>query len=56
MREQTRSGQEIAGMLTKTTNQENLEETSQTFIKVWERVPYVSIAAVQSAFQKPLCD
>ena len=33
---------------TKTTNEEDLEETYQTFAKVWERVPYVSTAAVQS--------
>jgi NitT/TauT family transport system substrate-binding protein len=39
---------QIIGTFTKTTNQEDLEETYQTFIKVWERVPYVSTAAVQS--------
>jgi ABC-type nitrate/sulfonate/bicarbonate transport system substrate-binding protein len=39
---------QIIGTFTKTTNQEDLEETYQTFIKVWERVPYVSTAGVQS--------
>jgi NitT/TauT family transport system substrate-binding protein len=38
----------IIGTFTKTTNQEDLDETYQTFVKVWERVPYVSTAAVQS--------
>lgn len=33
---------------TKTTNEEDLEETYRTFAKVWERVPYVSTQAVQS--------
>jgi ABC-type nitrate/sulfonate/bicarbonate transport systems, periplasmic components len=36
------------GKYTKTTNEEDLEETYQTFIKVWERVPLVSSAGVQS--------
>lgn len=39
---------QIIGKFTKTTNQEDLEETYRTFIKVWERVPYVSTTAVQS--------
>jgi NitT/TauT family transport system substrate-binding protein len=39
---------QIIGSYTKTSNQEDLEETYQTFIKVWERVPYVSPTAVQS--------
>jgi len=39
---------QIIGTFTKTTNQEDLDETYQTFIKVWERVPYVSTAGVQS--------
>jgi hypothetical protein len=36
------------GKYTKTTDQEDLQETYQTFVKVWERVPYVSSAAVQN--------
>ena len=39
---------QVIGKYTKTTNEEDLEETYQTFIKVWERVPYVSGPAVQS--------
>src|SRR5688500_420916 len=39
---------QIIGTFTKTNNQEDLEETYQTFIKVWERIPYVSTAGVQS--------
>jgi NitT/TauT family transport system substrate-binding protein len=39
---------QIIGSYTKTSNEEDLEETYQTFIKVWERVPYVSPTAVQS--------
>ena len=39
---------QIIGTFSKTTNQEDLDETYQTFIKVWERVPYVSTAGVQS--------
>jgi NitT/TauT family transport system substrate-binding protein len=39
---------QIIGRFTKTTNQDDLDETYQTFIKVWERVPYVSTAGVQS--------
>ena len=38
----------VIGKYTKTTDQEDLEETYQTFVKVWERVPYVSTAAVQT--------
>jgi len=38
----------VIGKYTKTTDQEDLQETYQTFIKVWERVPYVSTAAVQN--------
>ena len=43
-----RETKQIIGMFTKTNNQEDLEETYQTFIKVWERIPFVSTAAVQS--------
>jgi NitT/TauT family transport system substrate-binding protein len=39
---------QVIGKYTKTTNEEDLEETYQTFIKVWEQVPYVSGPAVQS--------
>ncbi len=38
----------IVGKYTKTTSQEDLEETYRTFVGVWERVPYVSSAAVQT--------
>jgi hypothetical protein len=44
---------QIIGTFTKTTNQEDLDETYQTFIKVWERLPYVSAAAVQSVLNSP---
>ena len=43
-----RETKQIIGMFTKTNNQEDLDETYQTFIKVWERIPYVSTAGVQS--------
>jgi ABC-type nitrate/sulfonate/bicarbonate transport system substrate-binding protein len=39
---------QIIGTYTKTSSEEDLEETYQTFIKVWERIPYVSTTAVQS--------
>jgi NitT/TauT family transport system substrate-binding protein len=39
---------EVIGKYTKTSNADDLEETYQTFIKVWERIPYVSHTAVQS--------
>ncbi len=39
---------QIIGTFTKTNNQEDLEETYQPFIKVWERIPYVSTVGVQS--------
>lgn len=39
---------QVIGKYTKTTNEEDLEETYQTFIKVWDRIPYVSPTAVQS--------
>jgi NitT/TauT family transport system substrate-binding protein len=38
----------VIGKYTKTSNEEDLNETYQTFIKVWERVPYVSSPAVQA--------
>jgi len=38
----------VIAKYTKTTNEEDLEETYRTFVKVWERVPYVSTAAVQT--------
>jgi NitT/TauT family transport system substrate-binding protein len=38
----------VIGKYTKTSNEEDLDETYRTFIKVWERIPYVSIPAVQS--------
>lgn len=39
---------QVIGKYTKTESEDDLEETYQTFIKVWERVPYVSTPAVQS--------
>ncbi|MEK6562736.1 MAG: hypothetical protein AABZ59_06105, partial [Candidatus Binatota bacterium] len=38
----------VVGKYTKTTDQEDLEETYRTFVGVWDRVPYVSPAAVQT--------
>ena len=38
----------VVGKYTKTTDQEALEETYQTFVRVWEKVPYTSSAAVQT--------
>ena len=38
----------VVGKYTNTTNEEDLEETYRTFVGVWERVPYVSTAAVQT--------
>jgi ABC-type nitrate/sulfonate/bicarbonate transport system substrate-binding protein len=38
----------VIGKYTKTTDEEDLRETYDTFVKVWERVPYVSTAAVQN--------
>jgi NitT/TauT family transport system substrate-binding protein len=39
---------QIIGKYTKTTNVEDLEETYRTFFPGWEKVPYVSFAAVQT--------
>jgi ABC-type nitrate/sulfonate/bicarbonate transport system substrate-binding protein len=38
----------VIGKYTKTNDQEDLQETYQTFVNVWERVPYISPAAVQN--------
>jgi ABC-type nitrate/sulfonate/bicarbonate transport system substrate-binding protein len=38
----------VIGKYTKTTDEEDLRETYDTFVNVWERVPYVSTAAVQN--------
>ena len=38
----------VVGKYTKTTDREDLEETYRTFVKAWEKVPYVSAAAVQT--------
>jgi ABC-type nitrate/sulfonate/bicarbonate transport system substrate-binding protein len=38
----------VIGKYTKTNNQEDLDETYQTFVNVWERIPYISPAAVQN--------
>lgn len=39
---------QVIGKYTKTTNVEDLEETYRTFLPAWEKVPYVSSAAVQT--------
>ncbi len=39
---------QIIGKYTKTSSAEDLEETYRTFVVAWEKVPYVSIAAVQT--------
>lgn len=39
---------QIIGKYTKTTNAEDLEETYRTFVVAWEKVPFVSAAAVQT--------
>jgi ABC-type amino acid transport substrate-binding protein len=41
----------VIGKYTKTTDQEDLRETYETFVKVWERTPYVSTAAVQNVLK-----
>ena len=38
----------VIAKYTQTTSEDDLEETYRTFVKVWERVPYVSKAAVQT--------
>ncbi len=47
---QTNAGEakRVIGKYTQTTSEDDLEETYKTFVKVWERVPYVSTAAVQT--------
>lgn len=37
----------VIGKYTQTNDQDDLQETYQTFVNVWERVPYISTAAVQ---------
>lgn len=39
---------QIIGKYTKTTDRDDLEDSYRTFLSAWERVPYVSIAAVQT--------
>ncbi len=39
---------EIIAKYTRTDNQDDLDETYNTFAKVWDRVPYVSAPAVQT--------
>jgi NitT/TauT family transport system substrate-binding protein len=39
---------QIIGKYTKTTDREDLEDSYRTFLPVWEKVPYVSTAAVQT--------
>jgi ABC-type nitrate/sulfonate/bicarbonate transport system substrate-binding protein len=39
---------QIIGKYTKTTDRDDLEDSYRTFLPVWERVPYVSAAAVQT--------
>jgi len=38
----------IIGKYTRTTNPEDLEETYRAYVNVWEKVPYVSAAGVQT--------
>jgi ABC-type nitrate/sulfonate/bicarbonate transport system substrate-binding protein len=38
----------VIGKYTQTSDPEELEETYRTFVRVWERAPYVSSAAVQT--------
>jgi NitT/TauT family transport system substrate-binding protein len=38
----------IIAKYTQTNDQDDLQETYQTFVNVWERVPYISTAAVQT--------
>ena len=39
---------QIIGKYTKTENQEDLDETYNTYAKVWEAAPYVSVAGMQT--------
>lgn len=39
---------QVIGKYTKTTSVEDLDETYRTFMLAWEKVPYVSVAAVQA--------
>ena len=39
---------QIIGKYTKTENREDLDETYNTYAKVWEQAPYVSVAAMQT--------
>jgi ABC-type nitrate/sulfonate/bicarbonate transport system substrate-binding protein len=39
---------QIIGKYTKTENKEDLDETYNTYVKVWEQAPYVSAAAMQT--------
>ncbi len=39
---------QIIGKYTKTSSAEDLEETYKTFAVAWEKIPYVSVAAVQT--------
>jgi NitT/TauT family transport system substrate-binding protein len=39
---------QIIGKYTKTENKEDLDETYNTYVKVWEQAPYVSPAAMQT--------
>ena len=39
---------QIIGKYTKTENKEDLDETYNTYVKVWEQAPYVSTAAMQT--------
>lgn len=39
---------QLIGKYTKTTDREDLEDSYRTFLPVWEKVPYVSTAAVQT--------
>jgi len=39
---------QVIGKYTKTENRDALDETYNTFVKAWERVPYVSVQGVQT--------
>ncbi|MGH7875524.1 MAG: ABC transporter substrate-binding protein, partial [Candidatus Binatia bacterium] len=42
------SAKQIIGKYTKTENKEDLDETYNTYVKAWDRVPYVSPASMQT--------
>ncbi|MET0690027.1 MAG: ABC transporter substrate-binding protein, partial [Candidatus Binatia bacterium] len=42
------TAKQIIGKYTKTDNKEDLDETYNTYAKVWEQAPYVSVAGMQT--------